>query len=159
MTEFGLVMEASPGFTARLAVEIEAMGFDLLLCPDTQNLSPDPYGQLYLAAARTQRLRLGTGVTNPVTRHPAVTAAALASLQELSQGRAVCAIGRGDSALAHLGRAPASVDALDRYLRALQTYLRGESIPFDELDFHERLASPDDHGRGRRTRVDSLQRI
>ena len=53
--EFGLVMEASPGYTARLAGAIEAMGFDYLLCPDTQNLAPDPYGQLSLAAAATTR--------------------------------------------------------------------------------------------------------
>ena len=54
-TEFGIVMEASPGYAARLAREIEAMGFDYLLCPDTQNLAPDPYGQLSLAAANTER--------------------------------------------------------------------------------------------------------
>ena len=101
---------------------------------DSQNLAGDCYIALAAAALVTSKLCLGTGVTNPVTRHPAVTAAAFASLQELSQGRAVCAVGRGDSALPHLGRAPAGVDALDRYLRALQSYLRGESIPFDEPD-------------------------
>jgi len=56
LTEFGIVMEASPLYTARLAREIEALGFDLLLCPD-------PYSQLSLAAQTTTRLRLGTGVT------------------------------------------------------------------------------------------------
>ncbi len=77
MTEFGIIMEASPGYTAKLAARIEQMGFDHLMCPDTQNLSPDPYGQLSLAAAGTDRLRLGTGVTNPSTRDPAVTATAV----------------------------------------------------------------------------------
>jgi hypothetical protein len=48
-TEFGIVMEASPGCAARLAREIEAMGFDDLLCPDTQNLALDPDGQFSLA--------------------------------------------------------------------------------------------------------------
>jgi len=43
-TEIGIVMEASPGYTARLAADIEAMGFEYLLCPDTQNLAPDPSG-------------------------------------------------------------------------------------------------------------------
>ena len=47
--EFGIVMEASPGYTARLAKQIEDLGFDMLLCPDTQNLSPDPFAQLALA--------------------------------------------------------------------------------------------------------------
>jgi len=95
-TEFGIVMEASPGYTARLAHEIEAMGFDYLLCPDTQNLAPDPYGQLSLAAANTEKLRLGTGVTNPITRDAAVTATAIMTLQQESGGRAISAIGRDD---------------------------------------------------------------
>ena len=112
MTQFGLVMEASPGYTAKLAVEIEALGFDLLVCPDTQNLSPDPYGQLNLAAVRTTRLRLGTGVTNPVTRDSAVTACALGSLQAESQGRVICGIGRGDSSAAHIGRRNAHILSL-----------------------------------------------
>ena len=88
-TEFGIVMEASPGYTARLAQQIEALGFDILLCPDTQNLSPDPFAQLALAAQTTTRLKLGTGVTNPVTRDVAVTACALATLQAESQGRVI----------------------------------------------------------------------
>jgi 5,10-methylenetetrahydromethanopterin reductase len=96
MTEFGLVMEPSAGYTARLAAEIETLGFDYLLCPDTQNLAPDPYGQLSLASATTSSLQLGTGVTNPITRDAAVTATALMSLQLESAGRAVCVIGRGD---------------------------------------------------------------
>jgi len=66
--EFGIVMEASPGYTARLAKQIEDLGFDMLLCPDTQNLSPDPFSQLALAAQTTTRLRLGTGVTNRNSR-------------------------------------------------------------------------------------------
>jgi hypothetical protein len=78
MTEFGIVMEPSPGNTAPLAEKIEQLGFDILLSPDTQNLSPDPIGQLNLAGARTTTLRLGTGVTNPITRDPAVLASSLA---------------------------------------------------------------------------------
>jgi len=60
--EFGIVMEASPGYTARLAAEIEAMGFDLLLCPDTQNLSPEPFSQLALAAQTVQKRSVGIEV-------------------------------------------------------------------------------------------------
>ena len=94
MTEFGIVMEPSPGNTAPLAAEAEQLGFDILLSPDTQNLSPDPIGQLNLAGAQTQRLRVGTGVTNPITRDPAVLASSLASLSAETGGRALCGIGR-----------------------------------------------------------------
>ena len=39
---------------AEMAIRIEDMGFDSILCPDTQNLSADPYGQLSLMADRTK---------------------------------------------------------------------------------------------------------
>lgn len=126
------------------AAAAEAAGWDGWAVVDSQNLSGDSYVALALAASATDRLKVATGVTNPVTRHPAVTASAIASVQALSEGRAVLGIGRGDSALAHLGRAPASVRALERYVVAVQRYLRDEPVPFDELDFHERLAPPVD---------------
>jgi alkanesulfonate monooxygenase SsuD/methylene tetrahydromethanopterin reductase-like flavin-dependent oxidoreductase (luciferase family) len=65
-------------------------------------------------------------VTNPYTRHPAVTAAAIASVQELSEGRAVLGIGRGDSSLAYLGLAPAPVAVFGSYVERVQAYLRGD---------------------------------
>ncbi len=130
-TEFGIVMEASPGYTAKLAREIEAMGFDALLCPDTQNLSPDPFGQLSLAAQTTSRIRLGTGVTNPVTRDAAVTATAFATLQAESNGRALCGIGRGDSSAAHIGIRNGTTAQLKTFVQRLQAYTRGETIDRD----------------------------
>ena len=128
MTEFGVVMEASPGYTAKLAGDIEAMGFDYLLCPDTQNLSPDPYGQLTLAAANTSRLHLGTGVTNPITRDVTVTATAILTLQQESSNRAICVIGRGDSSLAHIGKSNATTEQLRIYVQRLRDYMRGDAV-------------------------------
>lgn len=133
-TEFGIVMEASPGYTAPLAREIEAMGFDYLLCPDTQNLAPDPYGQLALAGEYTNRLRLGTGVTNPVTRDAAVTATALLTLQQESEGRAICVIGRGDSSAAHIGIRNATTRQLREYVERLRAYMNGETIMRGETE-------------------------
>ncbi len=131
---------AWPGTTGRAAARAEAAGFDGLAVVDSQSLSGDPYVALAIAARETDRLRLATAVTNPVTRHPAVTAAAATSVQVASAGRFSLGIGRGDSALAHLGRAPARVETLDRYLSVLQTYLRGDEVGFDELGFHESVA-------------------
>jgi 5,10-methylenetetrahydromethanopterin reductase len=129
--EVGLVMEASPGFTAKLAKEVEAMGFDYLLCPDTQNLAPDPYGQLSLAARATSRLRLGTGVTNPITRDPAVTATAIMTLQQESEGRAISVIGRGDSSAAHIGVRNATTKQLRTCVEYMKTYMAGEAVDRD----------------------------
>jgi 5,10-methylenetetrahydromethanopterin reductase len=141
-SQFGIVMEPSAGYTARLAVEIEAMGFDALLCPDTQCLSPDPYGQLSLAAARTSRLLLGTGVTNPFTRDASVTAGALATLQLESGGRALCGIGRGDSSAAHIGRRNAKTAELRAYVEQVRGYLRGEDVMRGETRSRMRWIEP-----------------
>jgi 5,10-methylenetetrahydromethanopterin reductase len=121
----------------RLAAHAEAEGFDGMVVVDSQHLSGDPFVALALAARETSALRLGTGVTNPVTRHPAATAAAIASVHVASDGRATLGIGRGDSALAHLGLAPAPVAALERFVRVVRAYLRGEAVPYAELRAYE----------------------
>ncbi len=133
---------ASARGSARAAREAEEAGFDGMLVVDSQNLSGDPYVSLALAATATTRLGLGTGVTNSVTRVAAVTATSIASVDRISGGRAVLGIGRGDSALAHLGRAPARLAQFERYLKQLQTYLRGEAVPFDQIDIPFETAPP-----------------
>ncbi len=108
----------------------EDVGFDGMLFFDTQNLSPEVYVSLTAAAKETTTLGLGTGVTNPMTRHAAVSAATMSTLQEVSNGRAYLGIGRGDSSLAHLGYAPISIGKFEEYLASLQAYLRGEEVAF-----------------------------
>jgi 5,10-methylenetetrahydromethanopterin reductase len=120
-----------PRSTVRQARQAEDEGWDGLGLVDSQNLAGDPYVELALAAEVTSTLELGTAVTNPVTRHPAVAATAISTVQGESGGRAVLGIGRGDSALAHLGLAPAPVAVFERYLERLQGYLRGDEVPFD----------------------------
>ncbi len=133
---------ASARGAARSAQEIEAAGWDGMLVVDSQNLSGDPYVSLALAATVTTRIGLGTGVTNSVTRHAAATATAITSVNRISNGRAVLGIGRGDSALAHLGRAPARLAQFERYLRQLQLYLAGDSVSFDDIDIPADVAPP-----------------
>jgi alkanesulfonate monooxygenase SsuD/methylene tetrahydromethanopterin reductase-like flavin-dependent oxidoreductase (luciferase family) len=78
------------------AASVEEDGWDKLLFTDTQNLSMDVFGSLYLAASATSRLELGTVVTNLVTRHPAVMASSSATLHHVSGGRAHIGVGRDD---------------------------------------------------------------
>lgn len=103
MAELWTLGVASPRGVMRVAQHAEAAGWDGLCVVDSQNLSGDAYVALAMAATVTQRIGLGTGVTNSITRQAAVTASAIASVQRISNGRAVLGIGRGDSALAHLG--------------------------------------------------------
>jgi 5,10-methylenetetrahydromethanopterin reductase len=105
------------------AARLEAEGWDAMGVTDSQNHAGDAWVALTAAAARTTTLKLGTAVTNPATRHPG--------------DRVSIGIGRGDSALAHLVRAPASFAVLDRYVRAVRAYLAGETVAFDDLGFHE----------------------
>lgn len=116
---------------ARLARQAEEWGFTGLLVADSQNLNADIWVELALAGAATSTLRLGPGVTNPVTRHPAVTASAAATLQAETGGRAVLGFGRGDSALTQIGRRPVPVAELERALESVQGYLRGEEVVID----------------------------
>jgi Luciferase-like monooxygenase len=79
-------MAASAGEQAATA---ERDGWDGMLVPDAQSLMSDVYVSLTAAAIATRTLKLGTGVTNPFTRHPAVAASAFSALQELSQHQPV----------------------------------------------------------------------
>lgn len=122
---------------ADTAAEAEQDGWNGLGIGDSQNRAGEVWVAMTLAARATSTLGLATAVTNPVTRHPVVTAAAAQSLANVFGPRIAVGIGRGDSALAHLGKAPASVSTLERYIIALRTYLRGEQVPFDDLGFQE----------------------
>ena len=115
----------------RQAVRAEEIGYDGIVYVDSQNRYGDTYVAMALAAQATPTVKLGTGVTNSFTGHPAVTASAIATVQLESGGRAFLGIGRGDSALAHLGRAPDPVSKFENHLMRLQGYLRGEEVPFE----------------------------
>jgi len=138
--EYWTLTTSSPTRAAAAAERAEMAGWDGIMVVDSQNLSGDSYVALTAMALSTKEIGLGTGVTNPVTRHPAITASAIAAVQRLSGGRATLGIGRGDSALAHLGKAPAKVATLESYLSVLQGYLSGDAVGFDQLDFQESVA-------------------
>jgi 5,10-methylenetetrahydromethanopterin reductase len=120
-----------PGAFAQMARMAEESGFDGVGIVDTQNLAADPYSELCLAAHATRHLKLRTAVTNPVTRHPAVTASAIATVQAESGGRAVLGIGRGDSAVAKIGERAPSSKGFGRYISQVQGFLRGEEVTLD----------------------------
>jgi len=140
MVEFWSSYPSAPGKAAEVAQKAESSGWDGLTTVDSQNLSGDPYVFLALAATNSARLGLMTSVTNPVTRHAAVTATSALSIQKLSNGRMVLGIGRGDSALAYLGRAPARLKWFENYLINLQAYLRGDEVPFEQTGVFDDVA-------------------
>jgi 5,10-methylenetetrahydromethanopterin reductase len=116
-----------PGHAVEVAVSLEQGGWDGMLLADSQNLTAELYATLGAITQRTSRLKFGPGVTNPVTRHVAVTASAAATLQNLSAGRFVLGVGRGDSAIAYLGLERSTLASFEVYLQQVQLLLRGVS--------------------------------
>jgi len=119
------------GQSAAVARTTEAHGWNGLAFTDSQNANGDCYVALGIAAHSTQSLMLGTGVTNPGTRHPSVIASAIATIQVESRGRAMLGIARGDSAMHRIGLEPLPLAAFRKSLDQIQTYLRGEPVDID----------------------------
>ena len=65
----------------------EELGYDRCWVPDSQMIWSDCYVVLALAAANTQRIKLGTGVAIAGTRIAPVTAHSIASINQLAPGR------------------------------------------------------------------------
>jgi 5,10-methylenetetrahydromethanopterin reductase len=131
---FGLtIVPDGVGALPGLARLVEEHGYDLLGMADSQSLYREAYVSLAVCAQASTRLRLGPTVTNPVTRHLAVTASAIATLDELSAGRVFLGLGSGDSAVYNLGRRMTTLETLRGSIVALRALMRGERV---ELDGH-----------------------
>lgn len=81
--------------TIRLAKLSENLGYDVIWLPD-QTFHRDPFIALAAVATTTERIQIGLGVTTPFARHPVQIARAIASLDELSEGRAMLGLGAGN---------------------------------------------------------------
>jgi probable F420-dependent oxidoreductase len=117
--------------TVALARRAEANGFTYGWLFDSHVLWREAYVLLTLMAQSTERMRLGTCVTNPATREPSVTASALAVLDELSGGRMVLGIGRGDSARRVLGKPPTTMKTLEEAIGVIRDLVEGRSVTFE----------------------------
>ncbi len=126
---FGIVLlpETLEGF-GDLCRDVEALGFDYLGVADSQSVFREMYVGLTIAALSTSRVMLGPCVTNPLTRHLVVTASAISSVDELSQGRAMLGLGSGDSAIYTVGAPPATVAGMEDAIVTLGRLTGGEAI-------------------------------
>ena len=109
---------ASAVADARLA---EDVGFSLVGVGDSQSVFRELYATLALCAQATRRVRVGPSVTNAVTRHPAVAASGIATIEEIAPGRAFFGIGSGDSAILNLAERPATLAEMRAYVGAVRT--------------------------------------
>jgi probable F420-dependent oxidoreductase len=131
--QFGFTLKPDHTIERTLALtrQAEAAGFAYGWLFDSHVLWRDPYPLLTLMIGATERLRLGTCVTNPATREPSVTASTLAVLDELSGGRMDLGIGRGDSARRVLGKPPTTMVALEEAIHVIRDLVEGRSIEYE----------------------------
>lgn len=133
-------MESTPEFglnrfdwtsTEAFAADVgraEELGFGYALIPWNPLSRPDPYMQLAVAAGQTSRIRLGLLLDNPVLHHPATSASSIATLDEISGGRALLTYGIGDTAVRWLGLRPARVVELVEATVLAKRLLAGEEV-------------------------------
>ncbi len=126
----GLVMLPArpPAQLAELAVLAEGTGYDDFWVAD-ERFFREVYGCLTLCALRTRRIRLGPGVTDPYSRHPALTAMAIATFDEISGGRALLGIGAGVSGFRELGvDVSRSAVAIREGIELIRALLAGQTV-------------------------------
>lgn len=131
--EFGFTLKPDVSLerAASLARRAERCGFTYGWIFDSHVLWKEPYVALTLMAQATERMRLGTCVTNPATREPSVTASTLATLQLLSGGRFDLGIGRGDSARRVLGKPPTTLTVLEETTTVIRDLAEGRSATYE----------------------------
>jgi alkanesulfonate monooxygenase SsuD/methylene tetrahydromethanopterin reductase-like flavin-dependent oxidoreductase (luciferase family) len=113
-----------------LVTHAENLGYDAAWFADSQLLWSDAYACLALAAERTRRIRLGTGVSVVDTRIAPVTAHSIATINVLAPGRTFLAVGNGFTAWRLMGRKPARLSEFEAFLDTTRKMLRGEEAPF-----------------------------
>src|SRR5260370_22688908 len=95
---------------------------------DTQMLSADPFVAMAAAAAKTTKIRLGTGVLIQSNRIAAVTANAFASLNKLAPGRIDFGVGTGFTGRRAMGLGAVKLADLEDYVRVVTALLREETV-------------------------------
>ena len=113
------------------AVRAEQLGFEAIFFADSQVGNVDPYQVMAMCASRTETIRFGTAVTNMVYRDPTITANSFATLNEISEGRAIIGLGTGDGPVYSLGRTATKLVEFEKGLRAIRDLLhdRGIDVP------------------------------
>ena len=129
---FTLKPDMTPEHIVALTKQAEGAGFSYGWIFDSHVLWQEPYPLLTLMAANTRKMRLGTCVTNPVVRDATVTASLLATLNQISNGRMDCGIGRGDSSRRVMGKKPTTLENLEETVRTIRDLTAGKQITYED---------------------------
>jgi probable F420-dependent oxidoreductase len=132
--KFGVSLGDAP-HTKSLALlrAAERAGFDQIWCWDSHIIWEEAYSLMgwLIGKSEDDTLEWGTCVTNPVTRDPMVLASAFATLNQITGGRVICGIGRGDSSVRVINRRPSNLAGVEQAVDLIHTLGRGEPVPVE----------------------------
>jgi probable F420-dependent oxidoreductase len=142
---FGVTVLPDPPYTRMIELMqfAEGQGFEYAWTYDSHVLWQESIPTLALAADRTSKIKLGHMVTNPGTREPTVLASAYATLHDISNGRMIMGIGRGDSARRYIGQQPVKVAEFEDALRMIKPFMNGEEVSWCGKDLQLKWVRPE----------------
>lgn len=132
--DFGVVLQTDPPSSrvVELATLAEANGFSYAWTFDSHVLWQEPFVIYSQILAATESMIVGPMVTNPGTRDWTVLASLFATLNEMSGGRTICGMGRGDSALRYIGRKPKTLATMVDSMRVIKALVAGEEVQYND---------------------------
>jgi 5,10-methylenetetrahydromethanopterin reductase len=126
----------SPDLVRRMAKAADRYGFDLIGIADTPGNAMDPWVVATMVAEATERARLAICVSNLVSRHPAVSAAAIASLDLLAPNRVILGLGTGHSGTRNIGLARSGAAELAAGTAFIRQLLAGRPATWQGAEAH-----------------------
>ena len=142
---FGVTVLPDPPYQRliELLALAESHGFEYGWTYDSHVLWQESFPLLTLAAEATSTMKLGHCVTNPGTREPTVLASGYATLHDISDGRMVMGIGRGDSARRYIGQQPVKVAEFERRLAMIRDFMNGREVNWNDKELHLKWVRPE----------------
>jgi probable F420-dependent oxidoreductase len=136
MLTFGVTVLPDPPFSRFLElVQLsEKHGFEYAWTYDSHILWQESYATLPIVADRTERIKLGHFVTNPGIRDATITASWYATMQDLSNGRMVMGIGRGDSSRRVVGLKPVKVADFEARCAMMKELMNGRKVAWNDKE-------------------------
>jgi probable F420-dependent oxidoreductase len=142
---FGVTVLPDPPFTRMIElIQLsERLGFEYAWTYDSHVLWQESIPTLAITADRTSKIKLGHMVTNPGTREPTVLASAYATLHDISNGRMIMGIGRGDSARRYIGQQPVKVAEFEAALAMIKPFMNGKEVNWNGKDLQLKWVRPE----------------
>ena len=119
-----------------LARVSEESGFSHIWVGDSHLIWREAYVNMAAMLLNTSRVKFGTGVTNPLTRHPSVVASAYATLEEYAAGRMIVGIGLGDSSVETMGMKPSTLANFEKSLQQMRELFAGKEAELPTGKIH-----------------------